>query len=166
MKNISKKFYFPLCTAITIASISGCYMNSPEPLETHLHGPWKWDYTYEHGKPIEQPSPGLNKFLRVADLDLGAKYDQVFRFYTNDVQTDSLFRQITNNSETPSTADKKNKIVYASVVDGNGEPGIVRIKFFFPTKKRSPNRIRINIQSNTISYNLAADTLEMEYSRY
>ncbi len=165
MKNIIEKFCLHICIAIIVMYISGCYMSSPPPLITQLDGPWQWIYTYEHGKPTEQPSTSLSKYLRIVSLGTDSKYDQVLRFYTNDVQTDSLFRDITHNSATPSTTDEKNKTIYASVVDGNGEPGVIRVTFFFPKKKRSANRMSINIQSNTGSYIPAADTLEMEYSR-
>lgn len=165
MKNQIRNFTIPFCIIIAIVSISGCYMSSPVPLETKLFGSWKWVGTYHNEKQIEQPSATLNRYLEVADLDVDAKYDQILRFYTNDVQVDSLFRQITNNSETPSTTDKKNNIVYAPVVNGDGVPRVVRITFFFPKKKVSSNRIRMNIQHNTSSYRPDADTLEMEYLR-
>lgn len=65
----------------------------------------------------------------------------------------------------PLRQTKKNNIVYAPVVNGDGVPRVVRITFFFPKKKVSSNRIRMNIQHNTSSYRPDADTLEMEYLR-
>jgi|GEM_PF-7049239 hypothetical protein len=161
IKNGEKNYFYVVIISIFI---SGCYMSTPDPIVTNIGGKWQWIYTYRADRTSnEQPSASLAKFLSIDPLPYTSEYDQVLRFSTNGVQTDSLFRQITHNSSTPSISDEKRKIVYATVVDGNGKMGVVRFQFFKPKGKLSPDRMRINIQLNTDVYNPEADTLEMEY---
>lgn len=134
---------------------------SSGPLSVHLSGNWEWQKTYnKSGKIIEEASSSLSKSLRFDGFVKGTNSGEVFRFYTNGIETDSLF--MFDGPDNP-TENKKNKTIYVDVVDATGINNVIRVTFFYTKGKSHPNRMEINIQRNTDIYIASADTIHMEY---
>lgn len=142
-------------------TLLSCLMGSPQPIVVHLGGSWKWDKTYNRdSKIIEESSSVLFKSLRIDNINIDGNNGRVFRFYTNGVKTDSLFMY---NSPTNPMEDKKDNTLYINAVDNEGNNAIIRSTFFFSKGKYDPDKMIINIQTNTDIYKASADTIQIEY---
>jgi hypothetical protein len=155
------KFCFYILLVGLSYTLSSCTERSPGVVIVNLTGTWKWIKTYNaNDKVIEESSPTLTKSLKIEDTNLDGRSVRVFRFYTNSIQTDSLFMY-----HGPGNPDINKHTLYTKTVDSEGNNALIRSTLYFQRKQYAPNKMIMNVQRDSDIYKASADTIQFEYLR-
>jgi hypothetical protein len=153
------KLFFYMLLASYSYTLSSCTERSPGQVVVNLPGTWIWIKTYNtNDKVIEESSSTLTKYLKIQDTYLDGRSIRIFRFYTNNIKTDSLFMY-----HGPGNPDINEHTLYTKTVDSEGNNALIRSTLYFPRKQYTPNKMIMNIQRNSDIYKASSDTIQMEY---
>jgi hypothetical protein len=160
-------YIIKLCFCLLLTGLSytllSCEEKRPDVIIDNLVGNWQWINTYDaNDNVIEESGPNLTKSLKIGNIDSDDKGGLVFRFYTNNIKTDSLFMY--NGPGNPSINRSSNThTLYIKAIDSERKNALIRVTQYYPKNERVPNRTIVNIQRNTDIYKASSDTIRMEY---